>query len=62
MLSYCLNCTKNAESKTSKVVNTKKERIMLSSKYAVGDSKKSKFIKEQEAIGLLSNLEWNTVW
>ena len=30
---------------------------MLSSKYAVGDSKKSKFIKEQEAIGLLSNLE-----
>ena len=33
---------------------------MLSSKCAVYDSKKSKFIKEQEASGLLSSLEIKT--
>ena len=34
----------------------KYKRIMLLSKCAVCDSKKSKFIKEQEASGLLSSL------
>ena len=33
---------------------------MLLSKYVVRDSKKLKFIKEQEASGLLSSLEINT--
>ena len=33
---------------------------MLLSKYVVCDSKKLKFIKEQEASGLLSSLEINT--
>ena len=49
MLSYCLKCRKNIESKNLKVVPTKNGRIMLLSKCAVCDSKKSKFIKEQEA-------------
>ena len=31
---------------------------MILSKYAVCDSKKLRFIKEQEASGLLSNLGW----
>ena len=35
MFSYCLNCGKNTESKNSKVVKTKSERIMLLSKCAV---------------------------
>ena len=35
---------------------TKNGRIMLLSKFAVYDSKKSKFIKEQGASGLLSSL------
>ena len=35
MLSYCLKCRKNTESKNPKVVNTKNERIMLLSKYPV---------------------------
>ena len=35
---------------------------MLLSKCAVCDSKKSKFIKEQEASGLLSSLGINTRW
>ena len=56
MLSYSLKCRKGTESKNPKVVKTKNGRIMLSSKCAVCDSKKSKFIKEQEARGLLSKL------
>ena len=56
MLSYCLKCRKNTESKNPKVVRTKNVRIMLLSKYEVCDSKKAKFIKEQEASGLLSSL------
>ena len=55
MLSYCLKCRKNTESKNPKVVRTKNERIMLFSKCSVSDSKKSKLIEEQEAGGLLSS-------
>ena len=60
MLSYCLECRKNTESKNPKVERTKNGRIMLLSKCAVCDSKKSKFIKRQEASGLLSSLEMKT--
>ena len=56
MLSYCLKCRKNTESKNPKVVRIKIGRIMLLSKCAVCDSKKSKFIKEQAASELLSSL------
>ena len=57
MLSYCLKCRKNTERKNSKVAMTKNGRIILSSKCAVSDSKKSKFVKQQEASGLSSSLE-----
>ena len=56
MLSYYLKCRKTAESKNPNIVRTKNERIMLLSKCEFCDSKKSKLIKEQEAIGLLSSL------
>ena len=56
MLSYCLKCRKNTESKNPKVVNTKNERIMLLSKYPVCDSKNLKFVKEEKASGLLISL------
>ena len=59
MLSYCVKCRKNAESKNPKVVRTKNGRIMLLSKCAVCVSKKLKFIKEQEARGLLS--KWTEI-
>ena len=55
MLSYYLKCRKNIESKNPKVVRTKNVRMMLSN-CVVCNSKKSKFIKEQEASGLLSSL------
>ena len=46
MLSYCLKCRKNIESKNPKVARTEKRRIMLLSKCVVCNSKKLKFIKE----------------
>ena len=47
---------KKSESKNPKVAKTKNGRIMLLSKCAVCDSKKLKFIKKKEAIGLISSL------
>ena len=53
MLSYCLKFRKNTESKDPRAVKTKNgRRIMLLSNCAVCGSKKSGFIKEQEASGL----------
>ena len=60
MPSYCLKCRKNAESKNPKVARTKNGRIMPLLKCAVCDSKKSKFMKQQKASGLLSSLEIKT--
>ena len=56
MLSYCLKCKKNTESINPKVSKTTNGKTMTLSKYAICGSKKSKFIKEQQAKGLLSNL------
>ena len=56
MLSYCLKCKKNTESINPKGSSTSNGKTMLLSKCAICASKKSKFIKKQEAKGLLSNL------
>ena len=56
MLSYFLNYRKNTESKNPKVARIKNRRIMLLSKCAVFDTKKSNFIKQQEDSGFLSSL------
>ena len=56
MLPYCLKCKKNTESKNPKVVRTKNGRIMLLPNCLVCNSKKSEFIKEQEAGRLWSSL------
>ena len=61
MLSYCLKCRNNTESKNPKVGRTKNGRIMLLSKCAVYDCKKSKFVKQQEPSGLLSSLGIKTL-
>ena len=60
MLLYCPKCRKNTESQNPKVVTAKSRRIMLLLKCAVRDSQKSKFIKEQEASGLLSSFRMKT--
>ena len=56
MLSYCLKCKKNTESINPRVSKTTNGKTMMLSKWAICGSKKSKFIKEQQARGLLSNL------
>ena len=56
ILSYLLKCRKNTENKNPEVVKTINERITVLSKCEVCDSKKPKFIKEQEVSGLLSTL------
>ena len=56
MLSYCLKCKKNTESINLKVSKTTNGKMMLLSRCAICGSKKSKFIKEQQAKGLPRNL------
>ena len=56
MSSHCLKCKKNTENINPRVSKTKNNKKMILSKCAICGSKKSKFSKEQEAKGLLSNL------
>ena len=60
MLSYCLKCRKNTESINLKVLKTTNGKTMILPKCTICSSKKSKFIKEQQAKGLLSNLGLRT--
>ena len=53
---YSLKCRKDTEIINSRVWNTSNGRTMILSKCAICGSKKSRFIKNQEAKGLLSNL------
>ena len=61
MSSYCLTCRKNIKSKNPKMAKTKNERILLLSKCAVWESKKSKFINGQKASRLISSLRIETL-
>ena len=56
MESYCLKCRKNTENINPEVLSTSNGRVMILSKCAICGSKKSRFIKNQEAKGLLSKL------
>ena len=57
---YCLSCRKNTEDNNLKIVKSKNNRSMMQSNCAIYGSKKSRFIKEQQAKGLLSNLGFKT--
>ena len=54
MKSYYLKCRKDTEKIKPSVSSTSNGRAMILSKYAICGSKKSRFIKNQEAKGLLS--------
>ena len=54
MKSYCLKCRKNTESMNPRVLKTSNGRTIVLSKCATCGSKR--FVKNQEANGLLSNL------
>ena len=56
MKSYCLKCRKDTENMNPRVSKASDGRTMLLSKCVICGSKKSRFIKNQEAKGLLSNL------
>ena len=56
MESYCLKCRKNTENINPEVLSTSNGKVMILSKCAICGSKKSRFIKHQEAKGLLRKL------
>ena len=59
MISYCLRCKEDTESKNPEMTWTRNNKIILLSHSAVCKSKKSIFIKEQEAFRLLSQLGYH---
>ena len=56
MKSDFLKCRKDTENIIPRVSNTSNGKTMILSKCAICGSKKSRFIRNQEAKGLLSNL------
>ena len=56
MESYCLKCKKYTKNINPQVSSTSNGKLMILSKCAICNSKKSKFINKQEAKGSLSNL------
>ena len=54
--SYCLKCKKYTKNINPQVSSTSNGKLMILSKCAICGSKKSRFIKNQEAKGLLSKL------
>ena len=56
MLTYCVKCRKNTENVNSKISRTKNNRLIMQSKCETCGIKKSRFVKEQEAKILLSNV------
>ena len=60
MESYCVRCKKYTKNINPRVSITSNGKTMILSKCATCGSKKSRFIKNQEAKGLLSNLRFRT--
>ena len=56
MKSYCLKCRKYTENINPTVSKTSKNRTIVLSKCGICGSKKSRFMNNEEAKGLLSNL------
>ena len=60
MKTYCVKCRKDTGNIDPKMFRTKNNRLIMQSKCSVCGIKKSRFVKEQEAKGLLSNLRIKT--
>ena len=56
MEACCVKCRKNTENLNPKIFKTENGRWIMQSKCAECGFKNSRFVKEQEAHGLLSNL------
>ena len=53
---YCVKCRKDTENVDPKMIRTKNNRLIMQAKCPDCGIKNSRFVKEQEAKGLLSNL------
>ena len=53
---YCLVCKDYIKSINPKIVRNRQNRYIIQSNCTTCGSKKSRFIKEQKALGILSNL------
>ena len=56
MKTYCLKCKTNTENIDPKIFKAKNNRLIMQSKCSVCKNKKSRFVKDQDAKGLLSSL------
>ena len=56
MNTYCVKCRKDTENIDPKIVRRKNNRLVMQSKCSYCGIEKSRFMKEQEAKGLLRNL------
>ena len=56
MKTYSLVCRENTDNINSKVIKIKDDRLLVLSQCSLCKNRKSKFIKKQEAKGLLSSL------
>ena len=53
---YCLTCRKNTKNDNPKIVRNRQNRLMIQPNCATCGSKKTRFIKERQEMGILSNL------
>ena len=56
MNAYYVKCKKDTKNINSKMLRTKNNKLIMQSKCSVCGIKRSRFVKEQDAKGLLSNL------
>ena len=56
MNTYCVKCKKDTENIDQKMFRTKSNRLIMQTKCPVCGIKRSRFVKEQKAKGILSNL------
>ena len=57
---YCLACRKYTKNSNPKIVRNRRNKLMIQSNCATCGRKKPRFIKEQQAMGILSNLGFKT--
>ena len=57
---YCVSCRKYTKNTNLRIVKSKNNRSVIQSNCTICNSKKSRFVKEHQASGLLSNLAIKT--
>ena len=62
MKTYCLKCRTNTENIDPKIFRTKNNKLIMQSQCTDCRNKKSRFVKKQDAKGLVSNLGIRTTF